>query len=128
MAVAQLLPDEDGARKGSALVHGAAAVQLVHARELDDIAERDTLPLQTVQELVQSEPAEAARTVRMIPYGRDLLPSAIASTVLKVVCLDTDASGRFSDFVIALARHQKTSNHQDSIVQLKVKVRLKHSL
>lgn len=38
VAVAQLLPDEDGAQKGSVLVHGAASVQLIHAHELDDIA------------------------------------------------------------------------------------------
>ena len=48
------------------------------------------------------------------------MPSAIASAVLKVVCLDTDTSGRFSDFVIVLARCQNVTNHQISTVQLRM--------
>ena len=67
MAVSQLPPDEDGARKGSALIHGAAAVQLVHAHELDDINEGDALLL--IPSRNSYNPSPESVVYHTIPYG-----------------------------------------------------------
>ena len=73
MAATQLIPEEDGARKGSTLVHGAATVQLVHAHELDDIAGKG-MPFSFRPSRNSHSPSlrKQARTVQMIPYGMDL--------------------------------------------------------